>query len=123
MAKSEKKRNPASGPILDMPALDVSYLNNATFDDSQLRTEIVGLFRQQLAALLDQLNIPLDHASWAYLTHTLKGSASAVGALQLAGLAVQWDAAACPQTAAARSNYAKELGEAVASFNSVADKL
>jgi HPt (histidine-containing phosphotransfer) domain-containing protein len=123
MAQHENRRHPSSYLTDIMPALDVLFLNNATFDDISLRSEIISLFRQQLATLADQFTVPLDQSSWAYLTHTLKGSASAVGAMQLAAMADQWEAGAFPHSASARSNYARELSHAVATFNAAADQL
>jgi HPt (histidine-containing phosphotransfer) domain-containing protein len=123
MAGLKSKRDQTAPAIASLPALDVEFLNKATFGDVALRTEIIGLFRQQLATLRDQLTIKLDRASWAYLTHTLKGSASAVGAMQLAALADRWESGTFPGSAAARATCAEELSQAEAAFSTVAEQL
>jgi HPt (histidine-containing phosphotransfer) domain-containing protein len=110
-------------PVANMPALDVEFLNVATFHDIALRAEIISLFRQQIKTLGDQLALPVDGESWAYLTHTLKGSASAVGASQLATLAERWELEEVPGSGVLRLMLVTELAKCFSSFNAVADQL
>jgi lysophospholipase L1-like esterase len=119
------QRLPAAAPqaLANPPALDVEFLDNATFDDIALRTEIIDLFRQQIKTLCDQLAVPVNGKSWDYLTHTLKGSASAVGAGELAALAERWEAEVFPASGAARLALITELAKCFSAFNAVADQL
>lgn len=54
---------------------------------AELEREIVGLFLGQLPGLLANLKAPADAKDWKLFTHTLKGSAKAVGAMQVAEIA------------------------------------
>jgi HPt (histidine-containing phosphotransfer) domain-containing protein len=123
MAKLQEKPVAPPRDIPVLPALDVDFLNTATFNDLPLRAEIISLFRQQIKTLTAQLAVPVDLKSWAYLTHTLKGSASAVGALCLADLADQWEQAAFPDGADVRMAKADQLSAALAAFDAVAATL
>jgi HPt (histidine-containing phosphotransfer) domain-containing protein len=104
-------------------ALDGAYLKRATFGDTALRTEIVGLFLSQVNSLANRLNLPMDQRSWQFLTHTLKGSASAVGALHLSDLAHSWDMEPAPTTGTARQAYATTLKAALLDFERAAANL
>jgi Hpt domain len=123
MSRVQKMSVAAPQALANPPALDVDFLNSATFDDIALRTEIISLFRQQIKTLGDQLAVPVDGKSWAYLTHTLKGSASAVGASQLAALAERWESEGFPVSGASRLALVTELAKCFSAFNAVADQL
>ena len=123
MAKIEKMRVASPHVHANLPALDVDFLNIATFNDIGLRTEIITLFRQQVKTLADQLALAPDGKSWSYMTHTLKGSASAVGACQLAAIADDWEMAGFPSSRPAQLVLVTHLEAALLAFNSVADRL
>lgn len=103
--------------------LDVSYLNRVTFGDLPLRDEIIALFLTQLNGLARRLDLPFDTSSWRFLTHTLKGSASAVGALHLAEIASAWEQRHVPQTVEARTKLSTELKAAILAFEKAASHL
>ena len=72
---------------LGLKAFDRSILLHQAMGDQTLADEVLGLFLQQLAILKSK--------DWARLDlnfemHTLKGSAAALGALQLEAIARQW---------------------------------
>ncbi|BAM88609.1 hypothetical protein S58_26030 [Bradyrhizobium oligotrophicum S58] len=70
---------PDDGPI----SLDL--LRRMTLGDSELEREVLAMFSSQAVRLLERLQVlPEDAASVA---HTLKGSARAVGALDVADAA------------------------------------
>jgi hypothetical protein len=123
MARVQKASVEASQVMPSLPALDVAFLNTATFHDLALRAEIISLFRQQIKTLGDQLAVPVNDKSWAYLTHTLKGSASAVGAGQLAALAERWESGSFPASGVSRLALVTELAKCFSDFNAVADQL
>lgn len=75
-------------------AIDLSHLERYTFGDLDLQREVLGLFADQLTASLDDLRTAETAAAWRRAAHTLKGSASAVGATALA--AVMQDAENLP---------------------------
>lgn len=123
MVRVQKVSVVAPQALANPPALDVSFLNSATFDDVALRSEIISLFRQQIKTLGDQLAGPVDGNTWDYLTHTLKGSASAVGAGELGALAERWESERLPASGAARLALITELAKCFSDFNAVADQL
>jgi len=61
-----------------------------TLGDDSLEREVLGMFSAQSSRLLDALaNLPADSAA---LAHTLKGSARAIGAFEVADAAAYLEA-------------------------------
>ncbi|MGJ4947694.1 Hpt domain-containing protein [Bradyrhizobium sp. HKCCYLS20291] len=76
---------PDDGPI----SLDL--LRRMTLGDAELEREVLGMFSSQAVHLLERLQVmPEDAAS---VVHTLKGSARAIGALDVADAAEGLEAA------------------------------
>lgn len=65
-------------------------------DCEELEREIVGLFLTQLPSIVDLLKVAADEAEWRMATHTLKGSALAMGAARIAEIAKQLEATTLP---------------------------
>jgi HPt (histidine-containing phosphotransfer) domain-containing protein len=86
-------------------ALDVQHLNSNTFGDRMLRAEIIMLFNTQLEQSRAHLLRAETAQDWRFLTHTLKGAASAVGAIAFARLAERWEAEGLPQPGTDRSQH------------------
>lgn len=63
-------------------ALDIATLERFTLGETELADEVLGLFQEQ-ARLWSPMLDPRE-AGWKDAVHTLKGSASGVGALQVA---------------------------------------
>jgi HPt (histidine-containing phosphotransfer) domain-containing protein len=103
--------------------LDLDYLNRATLGDKTLRTEVLGLFLAQVDAVQTQLSLPIDATGWTFLTHTLKGSAAAVGAKHIAALAKAWEGLPMPTTDRERDGLGRELAASIALFRQAAAKL
>jgi len=76
---------PEDGPI----SLDL--LRRVTLGDTMLEREVLGMFSSQAARLLERLQVLPEDA--AAVAHTLKGSARAVGALEVADAAEELEAA------------------------------
>ena len=53
-------------------------------DSEALEREIVGLFLLQLPLMVDLLKTATDQTQWKFATHTLRGSALAIGADRVA---------------------------------------
>lgn len=74
---------------LHVAPIDLKHLRRYTLGDVELEREVMQLFFAQvpktIAGLADALN---DH-EWRIAAHTIKGSARAVGAWQIARLAEQ----------------------------------
>lgn len=69
------------------PAVDLAHLRRFTLGDPALEQEILGLFIGQAPITLSALKTALMDRDWRIAAHTLKGSARAVGAWRVAGLA------------------------------------
>jgi HPt (histidine-containing phosphotransfer) domain-containing protein len=70
--------------IPESPVFDQPHLAHYTMHNADLEREIIGLFLAQLPDLFAKLR---DGVEWTLYTHTLKGSARAVGAMQIADVA------------------------------------
>lgn len=68
--------DPAAGAE---PAIDRGHLAQMTFGDLSLERELLQLFDRQAAMLIARMRTS-DAAAVATLAHTLKGSASGIGA-------------------------------------------
>ena len=67
--------------------IDRAYLARFTLGNSALEREILDLFSGQMPRLIEQLRRAKTHAEWSLAAHTIRGSALAVGARDLANLA------------------------------------
>ena len=71
------------------PEIDFVHLNQYVAGDIALTQEIFGLFQHQVEMWGRMLLPEADDESWASVTHSLKGSARAVGAIGLGDLCEQ----------------------------------
>ena len=67
--------------------IDFDYLRRFTRGDAALETEVLELFRQHARATVGQLAASSSDDEWRIASHTLKGSARAVGAWSVAAAA------------------------------------
>lgn len=66
---------------------ELGHLQRYTLGDKALQSEVLGLFREQIASsllVLRESSARDDSMTWRMAAHTLKGSARAVGAFRLA---------------------------------------
>lgn len=66
-------------------AINFSHLRQYVGDDLALTAEVFGMFRHQSEMWGKMLSAEADDETWSSVTHSLKGSARAVGACGLAG--------------------------------------
>jgi HPt (histidine-containing phosphotransfer) domain-containing protein len=100
---------PATAPVIDR-----DHLERMTFGDSSLEREVLQLFDRQAEILIARMRVS-DPAAVATLAHTLKGSASGIGAgnVALAAEATELAAGRSPiEAGAALDGLAKAVGEA-----------
>jgi len=71
-------------PMTDSPEIDFNHLNQYVDGDPELTREVFGLFRNQVEMWGRGLTADADDDLWSSVTHSLKGSARAVGAVGLA---------------------------------------
>lgn len=65
-------------------AINFQHLRRYVGDDVSLTAEVFGLFKNQTEMWLRALDPSADDESWTAVTHSLKGSARAVGACGMA---------------------------------------
>ncbi|MEP1230627.1 MAG: Hpt domain-containing protein [Litorimonas sp.] len=68
------------------PEIDFEHLNQYVSGDRDLTREVFGMFKHQVDMWARMLTADADDETWASITHSLKGSARAVGATALADL-------------------------------------
>ena len=68
---------------------DRQHLARYTMQNAELEREIVGLFVQQLPAIVAMLDEATSAQAWKLAAHTLKGSAAAVGAMAIHASAIE----------------------------------
>lgn len=71
-------------PIDSTPEIDFDHLNLYVGGDIALTKEVFGLFKNQIDMWGKSLVPDADDEIWSALTHSLKGTARAIGAMQLA---------------------------------------
>jgi HPt (histidine-containing phosphotransfer) domain-containing protein len=82
---------PSPPLVPDDDPIDIAHLKRMTLGNASLEREVLAMFAAQSVRLIDALaGLPSDAAA---LTHTLKGSARAIGAFQVAEAAEGLEAA------------------------------
>jgi HPt (histidine-containing phosphotransfer) domain-containing protein len=104
---------PDDGPI------DIEHLRRMTLGDVSLEREVLAMFSAQAVSLLATLStLPADTAA---LAHTLKGSARAIGAFDVADAAGDLEAAI--QNGDDPAQALAELGAAIAQARTAIDAM
>jgi HPt (histidine-containing phosphotransfer) domain-containing protein len=70
----------------DAQPIDRAHLSRYTLGSLTLEREVLGLFLAQLPLTIEQLRFATTDREWQIAAHTIKGSARAVGAWQVAHL-------------------------------------
>ena len=113
-----------SGRTKSVPVIfDRSHLAQYTLDSPELEREIVGLFVAQLPAILDRLQNGDSREDWRVATHTLKGSALAIGACKIGDLARKLEPVNSPEQDTKRKKLLSGLVQAVNEFDEMARQL
>lgn len=89
-------------------AIDYAHLKVQAADDTNVMREVLALFLVHTEQVLEQLSVASDERTWKQLTHTLKGSARAVGAFALADAAAAAERAVLDKAAIAAAKAAFE---------------
>jgi HPt (histidine-containing phosphotransfer) domain-containing protein len=90
MAMSNNRKCEATGVAAEV--FDRRLLNEYSMHNQELAAEIMDLFLIQLPRMLEALETAAGQTEWNFATHTLKGSAAAIGALRLQKLAAELEA-------------------------------
>jgi HPt (histidine-containing phosphotransfer) domain-containing protein len=104
---------PDDGPI------DIEHLRRMTLGDASLEREVLAMFSAQAVKLIATLaSLPADAGA---LAHTLKGSARAIGAFQVADAAASLEAAI--SSGGDPTEQLTELNDAVAHARTAVDAI
>ena len=103
---------PAAGVAVE-PAIDLDHLGRMTLGEQSLEHEVLALFRRQADMLLPRIRSG-GRVQAAASAHTLKGSASGIGAFRVARAAAAVEVADAATIAAAIDTLAVMLDEAKA---------
>jgi HPt (histidine-containing phosphotransfer) domain-containing protein len=104
---------PDDGPI------DTEHLQRMTLGDADLKREVLAMFAGQAVSLIGTLaSLPADAEA---LTHTLKGSARAIGAFRVADAAESLEAAI--QSGDDPAQALAELQDAIAQARAAIDAI
>jgi len=76
--------NTASPSSDNETEIDFDHLNQFVQEDVDLTKEVFGLFKNQVDMWSRMLTPEADDETWSSVTHTLKGTAKAIGAINLA---------------------------------------
>lgn len=109
-AGSRPSREP-SARVQTSP-LDLAYLRRFTLGNPALEREVLQLFVQQLPVYLDHLRASATAKAWRQWSHTIKGSAAAVGANPLAAAALTAEKVDFAEGKGARAAALAALAEA-----------
>ena len=88
--RTSSRSRSAAEPMAVLPGadpIDREHLARYTLGSPVLEREILGLFLAQLPLSIEQLRFAATDREWQVAAHTIKGSARAVGAWQVASIA------------------------------------
>jgi HPt (histidine-containing phosphotransfer) domain-containing protein len=94
--------------------IDRAHLARYTLGDAALEAEVLTLFLDDLPRRIEALGSAATPTDWKMTAHTLKGSARAVGAWQLAEIAQAAEQAGFPDGAPMRGELVDRLVGAAA---------
>jgi HPt (histidine-containing phosphotransfer) domain-containing protein len=95
-------------------AIDRAYLARFTLGNAALEAEVLQLFADQVPIYLRSLREARSRKTWREAAHTIKGSASAVGAWRLARFAEMAERVDVEADAALSEGHRDEVVAAVA---------
>jgi HPt (histidine-containing phosphotransfer) domain-containing protein len=113
----ERLADKVADQLADKPAMDAvdrAYLARFTLGNVALEREVLELFAAQAPVYLQRLREANCIKAWREATHTIKGSASAIGARRLAHLAEMAEKVDVEADIALREGHRDEAVAAVA---------
>lgn len=114
-----RKRTPPQVPPPEDAVFDRAHLRHYTMESLELEREIINLFVGQLPATLTMIAQADSAASWKLATHTLKGSAAAVGARRINQIAIDLEEAGFNLDVNVKKKLVTALEKAVADFRAM----
>jgi HPt (histidine-containing phosphotransfer) domain-containing protein len=95
---------------------DVAFFEHCTMGDKHLMIELIGLFKSQIEKTENELTEISSDAKWRFLAHTLKGAASAIGAVEIETLASSWENRPAPKRFSEREALRETLQQVAKRF-------
>ena len=114
-----RKPQPERQPVPDPAIFDRAHLLRYTMESRDLEREILELFMAQIPATVAMFAAAEDAAAWKFATHTLKGSAAAVGAWRIHGIASELETLQFDLNADVRTKSLERLEAAFREFRHV----
>lgn len=113
-----KAQTAASGPaVASERPIDLVHLSKYTMGDKDLEREVLNLFATQSAIYLNRLCEAEDDRAWLEAVHTLKGSATGVGAWRVASYAGEVERLEGEDRSAKSGTAIRELSQSVEEVN------
>lgn len=106
-------RVPAAPYVGVSAPIDRQHLERYTLGSPELEREILGLFVAQLPLSIEQLRFAVTDREWQVAAHTIKGSARAVGAGEVARLALDAEQLPAVEDEHERTRILNQLEEAI----------
>src|SRR5262245_52962793 len=103
-----------SADTLAMDAVDRGYLARFTLGNAALEREVLERFAAQAPVYLQRLREAANVTAWKEATHTLKGSAGAIGAWRLVRLAEMAERIDIGEEVAVQERHREEAASALA---------
>ena len=116
---TRRKRNPPRVQPSGDEVFDRAHLRHYTMESLELEREIIDLFVGQLPATLTMIGQADSAESWKLATHTLKGSAAAVGARRINMIAIELEEAGFKLNVNVKTRLIADLESAVADFRAM----
>jgi HPt (histidine-containing phosphotransfer) domain-containing protein len=114
--------DPASLLIDTSEPIDRVHLGRYSLGSLSLEREILGLFLAQLPLSIEQLRFAVTDREWQIAAHTIKGSARAVGAWQVARLALEAEQTSGVADEEEREKFLAALDEACETIEAYVDE-
>jgi HPt (histidine-containing phosphotransfer) domain-containing protein len=116
-ALSEEERKASSRPV------DLVHLSRYTLGERELEREVLELFCAQSTIYIERLRAARSDKDWKDAAHSLKGSASAIGAWRAAEAAERAEALSDEALAQGRDLRLREIESAVREAETYIDTL
>jgi HPt (histidine-containing phosphotransfer) domain-containing protein len=105
--RSEERRKMSSRPV------DLVHLSRYTLGERALEREILQLFCSQSPIYIERLHAARSEKDWKDAAHSLKGSATAIGAWRAAAAAASAEALPPEASSEARATRLREIESSV----------
>lgn len=118
-----RKASQDAPPATDATVFDREHLVRYTMHSPELEREIINLFLGQLPSTVEMLRAAHSAESWKLATHTLKGSAAAVGARKINEISSHLESCGIDGDVKVKSILMADLEQATADFRAMVGRI